>query len=331
MNIIVIFPNRLGDTLTSLPFIQGVKINFPESKIYALISEELIELINLVPVINGSYPKIKSPFSSLVGNIQTARNIRKDRKYDLCFCLSDSFSTALIAYFARIKIRIGYKTDGRGLLLTHSYSFTGIKDHNVNYLFHLLERYLQKRIEKSPYTIKLKHKKEKILPKGKNLVFNINSLGKSRILPIWKAKEIIIGIQQNYNFNIILVGAPNEKKTIDQLMNQLPDTDNIHSYAGKTSLLELTYLLFEGDIIISTDTGTAHLANSLGTKLIVFFGAGDYRKTRPHNPKNLIVLNKHLPCSPCMKGNCKFDEPICLTQIGNKEIFSALDSLISVK
>jgi len=45
MNILVIFSNRLGDVIMSLSFIQGVKEVYPESKIYAVIGEELIEFI----------------------------------------------------------------------------------------------------------------------------------------------------------------------------------------------------------------------------------------------------------------------------------------------
>ena len=45
MNLLVIFSNRLDDVILSLPFVQGVKAVYPESKIYAVIGEELIEFI----------------------------------------------------------------------------------------------------------------------------------------------------------------------------------------------------------------------------------------------------------------------------------------------
>ena len=324
----MIFSNRLGDTIMSLPFIRGIKHHFPESKIHAVVNEGLMEWMNLIPEIDGVLPKTRKKSNSLFNNIATAKNIRKAGKFDLCFCLSDSFSTALIAFLSQIKIRIGHKTDGRSFLLTHSYTYSVERDHNTKYSMNLLEKYLRKKIEIKPYDIELKEKGGISLPEGTNLVFNINSLEKSRILPIWKAKEIISGIQQNYHFNIILIGTPNEKRSIDILINQLTDNKNVYNYAGKTTLVELTYLLNESDVVISTDTGTAHLANMLGVKLIVLFGAGDYRKTRPQNPNNLIILNKHLPCSPCLKAECKFGEPICLTQIENVEIFNAIDKLL---
>jgi len=43
----------------------------------------------------------------------------KSRKYDIALLLPNAFSAALITYLARIPTRIGYPTDGRGLLLTH--------------------------------------------------------------------------------------------------------------------------------------------------------------------------------------------------------------------
>ena len=125
-----------------------------------------------------------------------------------------------------------------------------------------------------------------------------------------------------------MTGAPYEKDLIDQLIAQLKRKDKVFNLAGKSSLTDLTYILFEAEVVVSTDTGTAHLANVVGANLIVFFGAGDYRKTSPFNPENLVILNKHLPCSPCLSRECKFEEPKCLTQIENKEIFDAIDSFL---
>ncbi len=328
MNILVILPNRLGDTIMSLPFIRGVKEHFPGCSIYVVVSEGLVEWMKLIPEIDGLLPKVRGKSNSFFGNIRTALNIRKAGKFDLCFCLSDSFSTALIAVFSGIKIRIGHKKEGRSFLLTHAYTYSVARDHNVNYSFNLLEQYLHRKIKAKPYVLRVKKNDEIALPEGRNLVFSIFSLGKSRIIPVWKAKEIITGIRKKYDFNIILTGTTREKGTIDQLMDQLPDQKNIYNYAGKTSLTGLTYLLRQSDILISADTGTAHLANVLGTRVIVFFGAGDYRKTRPYNPENLIVLNKHLPCSPCHKEVCKFEEPFCITRIENREVFLAMDKLL---
>ena len=115
MNILVILSNRLGDILMSLPFVEGVKLYYPESNIYTVVNKEFVEIIDLVPLVSGSYTKVKSPYSSIVGNLQTASAIRKDRKFELCFCLSDSLSASLIAFFARIKTRVGYKFAGRAI------------------------------------------------------------------------------------------------------------------------------------------------------------------------------------------------------------------------
>ena len=109
MNILVILSNSIGDILLSLPFIEGIKLNYPDSDIYTVVNKEFVEIIDLVPLISGSYAKVKSPYSSIVGNLQTANAIRRDQKFELCFCISDSFSASLISFFARTKIRVGYK------------------------------------------------------------------------------------------------------------------------------------------------------------------------------------------------------------------------------
>jgi lipopolysaccharide heptosyltransferase II len=329
MNILIIFSNRLGDTVMGFPFVQGVKQAFPNSRIYAVVSKELVELMALVPEFDGVFAKVRNSYPSIVGNVQTASALRKSRKYDLCICLSDSFSTALIAFLAGIKIRIGHNTDGRGFLLSHSINYEQKKESLVFYSFNLLNKYLNKVIEPQPYRMKFTSKGQRILPEGKNLVFNINSLGKSKIIPTWKAAAMVEGLLGRYDYNIILIGAEYEFEAVGQVIEKLRDGQRVHNYAGKTDLVGLAHLLVEADLMISTDTGTAHLANAIGTKLIVLFGSGDSIKSRPFNNENLRVIDKGLPCSPCLLADCKFAEPLCLTEIENQDIFDAIDELVN--
>ena len=70
-------------------------------------------------------------------------------------------------------------------------------------------------------------------------------------------------------------------------------------------------------VMLTTDSGPAHLANALGTHTVVLFGAGKESNTAPYNigDRTIIRLNK-LSCEPCQKNVClKYEVPQCLQQL----------------
>jgi ADP-heptose:LPS heptosyltransferase len=79
----------------------------------------------------------------------------------------------------------------------------------------------------------------------------------------------------------------------------------------------LVTLLASAQVMLSTDSGPAHLANALGTHTVVLFGAGNENNTAPYNADNrtIVRLNK-LSCEPCQKNVCvKYKIPQCLQQL----------------
>jgi hypothetical protein len=96
------------------------------------------------------------------------------------------------------------------------------------------------------------------------------------------------------------------------------------SLAGETTLSGLAALLKRVDILISSDTGVAHLGASVGTPLLtLFFGPALAHETAPYSDK-LLVLQGLAPCGPCTENlGCK--RPFCQA-VPPPELLSALIS-----
>src|SRR5690606_33498440 len=121
-------------------------------------------------------------------------------------------------------------------------------------------------------------------------------------------------LRKNIDNEILLIGAPHEKDFVETVLNALPERNNIRSIAGTTSLPQLVEVLASAQLVLTTDSGPAHLSNALGTTTIVTFRAGDENKTAPNNRENrrIIRLGK-LSCEPCTKNVCvQFSTPQCL-------------------
>ena len=161
-------------------------------------------------------------------------------------------------------------------------------------------------------------------PKENSIVVNINSEASSRRLTTNKAVELLHILRIRTINKIILIGAPKENPFVSEVYEKLDEKHNIDNRAGQTSLSSLVELLGSAQVMLTTDSGPAHLANALGTHVVVLFGAGNEKNTAPHNADELTVvrLNK-LSCEPCEKNVClKYKVPQCLQQLDAEMIVS---------
>ncbi|HTD39162.1 MAG TPA: glycosyltransferase family 9 protein, partial [Mucilaginibacter sp.] len=159
------------------------------------------------------------------------------------------------------------------------------------------------------------------------VVLNFNSEAISRRMPIDKGKRLISSLTNAFkNTKFILVGSPKEKEYIDELLNGVENSEQVENCAGKTSLEGLCQLMASSKAILTTDSGPAHLANSLNVPTIVLFGAGNEFNTAPYNKQFLRVIRAgQLECEPCVRNTCKlYGIPKCMQLIDELEIINAL-------
>jgi heptosyltransferase II len=309
-------PNWLGDMIMATAFIKALGEEYPEAAIDIIVKKELAPIANLIPSINAIHCYSKKENSSR----QFGKQLAKEKNYDLFFCLPNSFSSANMAFATAAKKRIGYKKELRSFLLTNSYRKpAGL--HRVEEYVDLLALFTKKRITTPQVLLQSSQ-----LIKRNAVVVNINSEADSRRLPTDKAVEIINLLRNEITDEIILVGSPKEATHVNAVYEKLADTINITNAAGTTSLPEMLELFSTVKAVLTTDSGPAHIANAVGTPVIVLFGAGNEENTAPYNKTNteIIRLGK-LGCEKCVSNKCKqYGIPKCLLDLDNATIISAI-------
>ena len=153
----------------------------------------------------------------------------------------------------------------------------------------------------------------------------------SRRLPISLAHNYIDRLVEHYpEAQYFLIGASSHRPYLEELCSGRPKLkDRLHNLAGTTTILELAYLLSEVDLLIATESGPAHLANSLGTPSVVLFGPESINRTAPYVKENQVRLRvKDLSCSPCFLEVCKLPETLCLLGISADSIIDSAQKLL---
>ncbi|MFM2339305.1 MAG: ADP-heptose--LPS heptosyltransferase 2 [Bacteroidota bacterium] len=313
-------PNWLGDMVMASAFINALHTKYPEAYIELIVKKELANIAAYIPTVTAIHAFDKKIISSW----QFGKEIGRLKKYDLFFCLPHSFSSAQMAFATKAKKRIGFKKELRSFLLTHSYR-TPAGLHRVDEYLQLLSLFVKKPVSNMGVSL---------LPFATGtrtaVVVNINSEAQSRRLPIAKAISLLTAIRAAISDEIILVGSPKEKAFVSAIYDALIIKKDITNLAGLTTLAASIHLLAGAKVVLTTDSGPAHIANAVGTPTIVLFGAGNEDNTGPYNTSNREIIRLgQLACEKCVSNTCKkYDEPRCLTALDNQTIIAALKKYV---
>ncbi|MBP6558090.1 MAG: glycosyltransferase family 9 protein [Flavobacterium sp.] len=115
----------------------------------------------------------------------------------------------------------------------------------------------------------------------------------SKVYPLDLMQKAIDNLAQNANYKIFLFGGGN--KEIAQLNSLATAKENVIVVAGKLSFEQELQLISNLDIMLSMDSGNAHIAAMLGVKVITLWGATHpYAGFKPFNQpmENCLVSDR---------------------------------------
>jgi heptosyltransferase-2 len=280
--------------------------------------------------------------------VQQVREWRK-RSFDLAVLLPNSLETALVASLARVPLRIGYATDGRQSLLTHPLALPEWRSsrHEVFYYLNIvaqlewLTRQEQTFLNTQPdgsLEVSVGRKaaardflraRGVVVNEGRPLVAlcpgSINSRAKR-----WPAERYAaLGdrLIDELGAEVLLIGSAAETEVSREVAGQMHNQP--HLLTGKTDLAQLVAILSLVDLLVTNDTGPAHIAAALSRPTLVIFGPTNPLTTRPFSPYGEIVREPP-DCAPCMLRDCPIDHR-CMTAITPDDIFERARVLLSEK
>jgi hypothetical protein len=140
-------------------------------------------------------------------------------------------------------------------------------------------------------------------------------------------------IQQG--LRVVLVGRADEQDEVE-VNSSAASEEGIVDLAGKTSLSQLLDLLTHANLVISNDTGPAHLSIALGRPTVVIVGGGHFSSFVPY-PKKMLPLDvrfiyKKMECYHCFwnchKRSDKLQAFPCISSIETDEVWLACKDLL---
>jgi ADP-heptose:LPS heptosyltransferase len=111
------------------------------------------------------------------------------------------------------------------------------------------------------------------LPAGPIVALNVGASEKGRRWPAEHFARLAEGLIA-HGLVPILVGAPSDLDACDQV--QTSRAMALPNFAGKTSIQQMALLLAESALLVSADTGAAHIAAAVDTKVVGLFASSAY-------------------------------------------------------
>ena len=306
----------------STALINAVTQCYPDALIDVIVKKELAAICTLIPGLRDTFPFSKQEYKGLTGAYRFGKTL-KASKYDLFFNLPSSLSSAVVAWATGAKKRVGFNAEGNFFLLTNHYKKPK-NAHRVDEYISLIEQYLGTVISERKVDLNVNRDVGNI---NNQVLINFNSEASSRRMPVEKAKSILNTLTAHFkNIRFTFIGSVKESSFIKEIIDTADNKDRILNLSGKTDLVGLSRLLAESTVVLTTDSGPAHMANAIGVPVIALFGAGNEFNTAPYNKQNLNVLRYgKLDCEPCLKNTCElYGVPKCMELLDELQIINAL-------
>lgn len=328
--------NWIGDAVMTLPAVEAVKENFPCSDITILAKPWVAPIYEGLPAVSRvmTYEKRGGIVGSTHGVLKSCGMIRCAR-FDVAILFQNAFEAALIAFLGGVPIRVGYKTDGRGLLLTHGVLPRSAQksQHQVEYYLDLL-RYMGWtakssdpliRVPEAAYSGMCRLMVEKGI-QGDTFLMGLApgaAYGKSKRWPARRFAEVGDKAAKEWGARIVIFGSEGEKEICDEIVRSMEGEPL--NLCGKTSLSEAIALINQCKMFLSNDSGLMHVAAALNVPTLAVFGSTDPMATGPRGLKSVIVRNS-VECAPCLKPECDMDYK-CLLGVTSEQVWEEMGRL----
>jgi ADP-heptose:LPS heptosyltransferase len=147
----------------------------------------------------------------------------------------------------------------------------------------------------------------------------------TRRWPVERFATVGTALRRKYGGTVVIVGEPEEQATGEMLVQQLGEP--YLNLIGKTSLVTLGAVIDRLSVLITNDTGPAHIAYALGAPTVTIFGAGNPATNGPLQKGPFRVLAHPVPCRPCGQETCSIGYA-CLQGVTVEKVLDAADEII---
>lgn len=324
-----------GDIILTTPLIQATRTQFPTSIIDFLTIPICQNLIETHPALNQVIVFDKRGLHKGWRRLwRLAKDLQK-QNYDLALIPHRSLRSAVLAFGARIPIRIGFHTSAAAFLFSHKVRYQA-EIHEIDRNLQLLEQFNPETAVFKPEIFVTQEDKlfidtffreHQISNQNLNLAIAPGSVWETKKWPEEKFIELCKILPQKYASNIFLLGGKNDWELCERLRHEAGE--NIFNTAGLFTFRQSAEFISRCHFLICNDSAPLHIGVAMNIPVIAIFGPtipafGFAPRGEMHQ-----VIEKDIYCRPCsIHGGrkCPTGTFLCMKSINPNDIIQAIEN-----
>ncbi|HEY7547842.1 MAG TPA: lipopolysaccharide heptosyltransferase II [Blastocatellia bacterium] len=344
MKVMIRAPNWVGDAVMAVPALREIRRIFDKAHITMVARQWVAGLFDGEGLADEliSVTDRRGVAQSISGFFRDARRLRRER-FDYAVLLQNAFSAAMTAKAAGARTVVGYPTDARRALLDQVIEFEPDhkSKHQVFYYLNIASQ-IEEKLAGASRVDMMQEPRLRVSGEDKKrarlLLARFGIEEEARVVALnpgatnsrakqWKSERfagVADLLAERDGFSTIIIGTASDRQAADAVAKEMRSPARV--LAGETTIAELKALLARSSLVISNDTGPAHVSAALSIPTVVIFGPTEHVATRPLSSCASVVRHA-VECSPCMLRECPIDHR-CMTRIETDEVYRAAKKLL---
>ncbi len=331
--VLVVGPSWVGDMVMAQSLFMTLARERPGVPVDVLAPGWSLPVIARMPEVRAA---IEMPLAH--GELKLAKRRRlgrrlRERGYSHAIVLPRSFKAALVPFYARIRLRTGYRGEMRFGLINDMRAL----DRHV--LSTTVARYVALGLPAgAPLPPPIPHPVLRVDPDNQRdriealgLAGDMSGRGIVGLVPgaeYGPAKQwppghfaALAKRLRSAGWAVWIFGSDKDRATGEAIVEA--SDPGVRNLCGRTALADVIDLVAATDTVVSNDSGLMHIAASTGRRLVAIYGSSSPLYTPPLTDQADIRWLE-LSCSPCFARTCRFGHYRCLHDIAADDIASAI-------
>ena len=336
MNLLIIQTAFIGDVVLATPLLQAAREQLGATYIAAVVRPDAVGVLYNNPAVDEIIPfDKKGADRGLKGLIRLGSRLR-EKHFEAALIPHRSLRSAMLARLSRIPVRVGFDTSSGRWLLTHRVPYQAV--HEVERNLRLLSP-----LKSAPLSFK-----PTLYPDDTDHTAADNLLKRHDVRPdeilfgispgsVWATKrwlpdrfaESAKRLTDEHTGRVVLFGGADDEALCRQIAEQ-SGVSPINA-AGQLSLLQSAALASRCAVMISNDTGMAHIAAAMDTPVISLFGPTVASLGFTPYGNGHQVIERALPCRPCGTHGgpeCPIGTHACMKEITTDMVMKTTSSML---
>jgi len=339
--VLVVAPSWVGDVVMATPAIRALRRRFPKARIAALCRPAAADVLEHSPHLDRIITADRNGVGPETNSTRELVRLLRAEDFDLAVILPNSLRTALLAWRARAKRRVGYAVQWRSPLLTDR--VPPPREHGKIVPINMVDRYLAlcAKVGCTELT-----KDEEIFASDQDAARAdevLSSLGVGPddalavLIPgasygpskLWGAEKFAVvadRLAERHGFKVLAHVGPGEE-AIGREVAARSEKGVLLAPPNTIDLKVLKAVVKRSALVIANDTGPRHYAVAFRIPNVVILGPTSRRYIDVYL-EHTELLQAEVDCGPCQLKVCPRDHK-CMELITPEHVIAAAERLLS--